>query len=291
MSKADYYITDERGLRAERVGEWAEAKYDLVEYYTNMFTTSMRNKWGHLVYLDLFCGPGRAQLGDGPLVDSSPSIALGLKHPFTRYVFCDVQPENISALRERVELDHPTLDARFVAGDANAKISQILEELPRFGKGKQNSMLSFCLLDPYRMRSLKFQTIRRLASLFIDILILVPTYMEANRDWKSYQRVGNRVVADFIGRDDWRTDWEKLEARRGRGAFGRFVRTQFVASMTQLGFTLGAQRVVRYEHRVKLYHLLGFSRNVRGLDFWQIAEKRTDPVRQTGQLSLFGDDN
>lgn len=283
---------DEHGLLVAEVGEWGEEKYDLIRYYAKLFTTSMKKpKWDALVYMDLFSGPGRARFkSTGEIVDASPLIALSVKNLFDRYVFCDIKEGNITALQSRVERCFPGVDARFVVGDCNQRIGEVLAALPR--PGKTNRVLSLCMVDPSRMAQLKFNTIRCLSQRFIDFLVLVPSYMDANRQPKVYEKPKNRVVAEFVGNEDWRVKWAELSARLGKAAFGRFITNQFRESMENLGFRLGARRVVRrYENNMKLYELLGFSRADVGVTLWQIAKRETDPVKKTGQLSLFAEED
>jgi three-Cys-motif partner protein len=253
-----------------------------------MFTTSMKGKWGIRAYLDLFSGPGKASFGSGEAVDTSPLIALSARKSFDRYVFCDLNPRNIESLRTRVEARFQRATVAYVVGDANLEAARILHELHR---NPGQTMLVFCMLDPFRLAALKFATVQKLAGRFVDFLVLVPSYMDANRHRAILEGRDNTVLAEFLGNPGWREAWADLESRRGVGAFGRFVANEFIVSMVRLGFQVGARRVVRRrENNMKLYHLLGFSRHERGLQFFRIADRRTDPIRKTGQLSLFDED-
>lgn len=279
---------DNDGLLLAAVGEWGGEKYDLIRYYADLFTASMKGKWSTIAYVDLFSGPGRARFEDGTTVDTSPLIALSVRHPFDRYVYCDLNPTNTEALRVRVEGRFPGSAITYIVDDANQAIDLVLDALRR---RPGETMLTFCLLDPFRLAALRFATIASLARVFVDFLVLVPSYMDANRHRALLEQPDNPVLGDFLGNHGWRSAWADLERRRGVGAFGRFVATEFVASMERLNFRLGAWRVVRRrENNMKLYHLLGFSRNALGLEFFRIAELRTKPAVKAGQLSLFEED-
>ena len=70
------------------IGSWGTEKYSLVRNYSQIFASSMKNKWQCRVYIDLFSGAGRAKIKDnGKIVDGSPMIALGIDDPFDRYIF------------------------------------------------------------------------------------------------------------------------------------------------------------------------------------------------------------
>ncbi len=65
------------GLPAPEVGQWSLEKYRLVKIYATIFARSMKHKWQHRIYIDLFAGAGRSTIRDtGVTVESSPMIAL-----------------------------------------------------------------------------------------------------------------------------------------------------------------------------------------------------------------------
>jgi len=56
------YIARDDGLFIQEIGLWGEYKYQLVKVYSHIFISSMRKKWGSLVYIDLFAGPGLSKI-------------------------------------------------------------------------------------------------------------------------------------------------------------------------------------------------------------------------------------
>jgi three-Cys-motif partner protein len=106
------------GLITPEVGEWSEEKYKLIAYYSEMFSTSMKNKWDCRVYIDLFAGAGRAKLKTSKrIVKSSPLIALSITDKFDKYIFCENDSEKISALKERIKNEHSDVDTKCIEGD------------------------------------------------------------------------------------------------------------------------------------------------------------------------------
>ena len=68
------------GLLVDEVGPWALEKYRRLALYDTLFASGMKRRWDVRVYLDLFCGPGRASIRrTGQLVETSPLIALGVR--------------------------------------------------------------------------------------------------------------------------------------------------------------------------------------------------------------------
>ncbi|HEX9220335.1 MAG TPA: hypothetical protein VF858_07595, partial [Gemmatimonadaceae bacterium] len=85
----DYFITvDNDGLPTNEIDPWAEQKYQYLGMYAQLFSTGMKNKWLHRIYLDLFSGPGYSRVRDtNRVVLGSPMIALSLPDRFDSYVF------------------------------------------------------------------------------------------------------------------------------------------------------------------------------------------------------------
>lgn len=261
---------EDDGLTLPEVGDWAERKYQLISHYAEMFATSMREKWEMRAYVDLFAAAGRARLRDSRrIVKTSAVLALAVRHPFDRYVFCEADSSLASALEERVRRDFPAANAKVLKGDCNDLVGQILEEIPT------RRSLTFCLADPWNLGALQFTTIERLASRPVDFLVLVASYMDAHRNQEVYVSADNRRVEEFLGLPAWRTEWDQ----RGRGGrprgFGAFIVDQFGRRMQSLGYLYPGpgETVTVAGGRGTLYHLAFFSRHELGRKFWREARR------------------
>lgn len=243
----------------------------------------MKHRWGVRVYIDLFCGPGRARIRrTRRIVETSPLIALRVLDPFDKYIFCDKNQDSIAALRQRVERDFPAVDAAYFVGDCNDLIDEIVQDIPTASRSR--TVLSFCFIDPYGIKPLKFDTIRVLSQFRMDFLILLALAMDANRFESLYVRETSHVVDDFLGRTDWRTRWVKTKARRI--SFRQFLARECADQMATLGYLqTGLERMIELrsdENNLPLYHLAFFSKHKLGYKFWdQVLKYGTD------QLSLF----
>ncbi len=271
---------EDDGLHTPEVGSWSDVKYRLISNYAEMFSTSMRKKWDKRVYIDLFAGAGRAAIKDtGEIVETSSLLAMGVTHPFDRYVLCDSEAQCIDALRTRVADQYPSHDVAYLTGDCNSMVDEVLAQVPPFSKSCR--VLSFCVVDPFNVSNLKFDTIRRLAQIYADFLVLIPSHMDANREQVAYLDPKSTAIADFAGRPHWRNDHPGY-----RRQFGTFVVDQFGQSMKDLKFIYegpGTEVLVSLPKKnVKLYYLAFFSKNERGMDFWKKARKSSDD-----QMSLF----
>ena len=168
----------------------------------------MKNSWDCRVYIDLFSGAGRAKVRDSNrFVDSSPLLALKVKTPFDRYIFCEVEPDLITALEGRVQRNYPNIDAKFVQGDVNNQIDEVISHIPK--PSREFRVLSFCLVDPNNLSDIKFSTIERLSEYFMDFLVLVACNMDAHRNEHNYVAAGNQVVECYLNNSNWRKEWRK----------------------------------------------------------------------------------
>jgi len=256
------------GLVTPVVGDWSEDKYQLAKCYASIFATSMKNKWECLVYVDLYAGAGRSRVGDakGKIVPATPLLVLDVPHPFTKYVFCELDLPKLTALEQRVAKAYPTRDVQFVEGDCNERVDEIAALIPPYSNTYR--VLSFCFVDPYNIGSLSFATLECLArNRRIDFLVLIASGMDANRNRELYVRAENGAVSRFVGTDTWREEWPKTKL-----PFGDFVADEFGKAMQRLGYVyegLASLQLVRStEKNLALYHLGVFSKHPLGAEFW-----------------------
>lgn len=271
------------GLLTPEVGSWGEEKYRLIANYAQMFSTAMKRKWDVRVYTDLFAGSGRVRLkGTKQVIGGSPTLALSVADPFDRYVFCEEDPKRMSALQERVKTLGASERVEFISGNMNENIGKVLAAIPKGSKEKK--VLNFCFVDPFKMDNLKFKTIKALSARYIDFLILIPTFMDANRNPEVYRDPGNKIVDDYLGINDWRDSWKQRKDPAEK--FGVFVLDNYRAQMKKLGFEYeGLDDIVEVrsdQKNLPLYHLAFFSRHPLGHNFWKKAKKSSDP-----QMRLF----
>ncbi len=274
---------EDDGLITPEVGDYAEEKYRLVGLYAELFAKSMKGKWGNRVYIDLFSGAGRSRIKNtSRIVPASPLLALNIKDRFDRYIFCELELEKIAALKLRVEREYPDVDAHYIQGNTNKNVEVILEKIPMYHPGFK--VLCFCFVDPFNLENLHFETLRRMATRYVDFLVLIPSGMDANRNISKYSKEENKKVDKFIGDNGWRTKWELAEAKGE--SFSRFLPDQFGQRMVDLGYIYSGIQDMKpmrlTEKNVLLYHLAFFSRSELGKKFWDQARKYS-----ADQQSLF----
>jgi three-Cys-motif partner protein len=261
------------GLVCPEVGSWTEDKHRLVSLYTAMFSKGMKAKWHQRIYVELYAGAGYSRIrGTQKIILGSPLRALGAEKPFDKYVFCEASSKNIEALRIRVKRHFPSADVAYVEGDCDLKAPDILAEIPV--GSRDNTVLTLCFADPFDI-GLKFDTIRALSSRFVDFVVLLAVYSDANRAYKRYVMEDASKVDEFLGSVTWRDRWRVAEA--DGVPFPKFLALEFAASMETLQYlpTLihKMKRVRSDEKNLPLYYIALFSRNKLAHDFWDDALK------------------
>ena len=271
------------GLINLTIGKWTEEKYKLIRYFADLFSSSMKGKWGSRVYIDLFSGPGRGRIKRGTrIIAASPLLAIDLPNPFDKYIFCEIEQERLDALQTRVSRDYPGTIASYLPGDSNENVGKILSAIP--APSSEHPVITLCFVDPYRLENIRFSTIRSLSVMRMDFLVLIPAYMDAHRNLPRYFAPESTRVQEFLGDSNWREKWN--EAKKGNLGFGSFVADQFGKQMETLEFKYpGLSDTVLVKDPAgnrSLYRLAFFSRHDLGLKFWREAKKYT-----RRQLPLF----
>ncbi len=229
----------------------------------------MKAKWDARVYVELYAASGYAKVrGTSRVIPGSPVRALALEHPFDKYIFCEADPDRLEALKVRVHRHAPNAHVHYIPGDCNERVDEILRAIPE--ASAQKRVLTLCFVDPPDI-GIKFETIRRMADRYVDFLVLLALYMDANRNVANYVKEEAVKIDDFLGSKTWRTRWNK---RMLEGIdFPQFLAEEFSKSMESLRYRpqpLHKMKTVTISEimNVRLYRLALFSRHDRAYAFW-----------------------
>jgi three-Cys-motif partner protein len=272
-------VADDGRFCGQPVGKWAEEKHDRVSFYAKLFSTGMKAKWDERVYIELYAGAGYSRIRDTTrIIPGSPIRALLLEHPFDKYIFCEKGAEEMEALRARVNRTAPSARVAFIQGDCNERVDDILAEIPAHSSGHR--VLSLCFVDPYDI-GIKFETLRKLSVKFMDFLVLLALYMDANRNYERYVSEDAFKVDEFVGSATWRERWRV--AQQSAMTFPKFLAEEYARSMATLRYIPPASyemlMVRSDEKNLPLYRLALFSRNPRAYSFWsEVRKYRTDQM-------------
>jgi three-Cys-motif partner protein len=259
---------DDDGLTTPEVGGWAETKYRLLALYDQLFSTGMKNKWDQRIYLDLYAGAGYSRIhGTSKFLKASPIIALTVTHPFDKYIFCEERQDLLDALKARVKRIGPQAKVAYISGNCDAEIEKIYKQIPKWSS--TSKVLSLCLVDPFDF-GLKFETLRRLSTVFVDFVVLLAIGMDANRNYEHYVDGDSTKIDEALGNTEWRERWKAVGIRRSD--FRPFLAGEFCRSMESLDYLkkpLDRMKLVRsVEKNLPLYYLALFSRSETAFKFW-----------------------
>lgn len=147
---------------------------------------------GGAAFIDLFAGPGMVrERATGHVLPGSPLLAL--EHttaPFTKVLLCDVDPEVCEILRARVERYGARV--KVYQGDSNSLIDRVVADVPPYG-------LNVALIDPFNIRALKFETIKKLAAFrYMDLIVHFPV-QDIRRNFQQQAD----AITTAVGTDRW----------------------------------------------------------------------------------------
>jgi three-Cys-motif partner protein len=274
-------VQDDGLFLPEAVGPWAEMKYSLMGGYAYLFNNAIKNKFINRVYIDLFAGAGYAPIkGRNKIVKSSALISLSLPEPFTHYIFCEMDPNRMLALKERVKREHfsKLSSCYFLEGDSNVNVNEVVSIV----NSLQNSTISFAFIDPFSL-NLHFSTVEELSRIGkVDFLILLALQMDANRNFMNYSDEKNKKVDLFIGRNNWREPFRNMEVNRGE--FISYLARVYDENMDRLGYKVKNEglkpKVDAVEYNLALYYLAFYSKHPLGNRFFKEIQKYHIPQQQ-----------
>jgi len=273
------------GLPALIAGEWAEEKHFYLSRYSDMVSTGMRKKWKNLTYIDLFSGPGKniVQINKKKKeIDGSPLIAIKLKHPFSKYIFVEKSPQLINALKDRCQKFPIFNKMKFIKGDCNKKIAEVVNRIPE-------GSLGIAFIDPYGL-DFWFSSLEKLVNgRSMDMIINFPMGMAIKRNVDRFIKKQWSRLDEFLGDDEWREEYKKRRLKNARG-ISKFFLDYYQAKLLKLGYyfdeeeygLLQGEVLIKGSKKVPLYYLFFASKDKKGLEFWRKAIK----YNSSGQKKL-----
>jgi three-Cys-motif partner protein len=249
-----------------------------VQHYVGATSAARRkfvgsNKAG-ATYIDLFCGAGRARVGDTEeIIDGSPlvvwrqSLASGV--PFTAVHIADNRADLVSAAEARLLRAGAPVSSE--VGKASVVVDRVIANLDPHA-------LHFAFVDPYGLKDLPFEVLRKLAQLKrIDMLIHV-SVQSLQRNLKQWSRSSSCPLDAFA--PDWRSviDLRRVDANSRARIFEHWK-----GLLRTLGMKVaGAVELVRADENQPLYWLAFAARHELPIGLWEKISK-IDPQ---GRLRL-----
>ncbi|MEG9862338.1 MAG: three-Cys-motif partner protein TcmP [Parvularculales bacterium] len=207
------------------VGPWAKEKLECLGKYLAAYTTILRKqkKFKGYVYIDAFAGSGKARIRERrntddseipffsdlqqieedaeqeKFIEGSPRVALGLPHPFTRYVFVELSEKQRRKLKE-LKQEHSDKKIRIDDRDCSEYLLWMLSQ-----KVKWEEWRGVVFLDPFGA-DVPWETVNALGrtksfEVFINFPWMAITRL-ANNDGDIPE--GHREILDrYFGSEKW----------------------------------------------------------------------------------------
>jgi three-Cys-motif partner protein len=180
-------------------GNWTHQKIRIIEEYAKAYLQIMKSyPYYKLMYFDGFAGSGEIEIGgkmEENSIDGAARVIVNIKDPkpFDTYYFVELEKKKAEALK--LSLNQIQTSGIFVVSeDCNKKLIDMSNYLRGY-KGRNYKVLAF--IDPCGM-NVNWSSIECLKGLGVDMWILVPTGLGANR---LLMKDGNKIP------DSW---WKKL---------------------------------------------------------------------------------
>jgi three-Cys-motif partner protein len=250
-------VHDDEGLLSRVVHVHSRRKAYIVRRYCEMVGTGMRFHWPEkLWWVEFYAGPGRLfECESRSFLRGSPLDAVSIAHPFTGYVFIDLDGGCVEALRARTA---HLPNVRVLQGDTNdpALHDQIASVVP-------TNALVVMYADPeglnFHLDTLRHFTVRYR---HIDWLINFPGPGAARYLSAGLEERALRVLET--------PDPRSLLAVPGRKSYGATLREVYDRQLTALGFETRVEPI-GLANGAQIYDLFLATRNHRAIDFFEKA--------------------
>jgi three-Cys-motif partner protein len=157
------------GFSVTAAEPWIKGKIQIIKQYLHSFASSLAGKVDEIVFIDLYAGSGIYSLGTRKeLFAASSLMALSLEVPITKFIFCDLDKEQLSILKIRVNKYFRGKNVLLLEGKPEELIQKFSHYVPR-SKGSFKVAV-FCLCDSFSL-DLHFDTVSRLSEQGFNFLI------------------------------------------------------------------------------------------------------------------------
>ena len=183
-------------------GQWTREKLKILEKYLQAYTTALKNKSFHLVYIDAFAGMGKFKFDDNPDAEyTKGSVELALQvtdPPFDELIFIEKKRAMYLQLEQRLQ-DCDRCEA--VWSDFNLFIKTLARDW--------TSTRGVVFLDPFGA-AVSWSTVERISGFnALDMWMLYPTSAIARllpkKKMPDDAKAGwSRKLTDIFGDDSWK---------------------------------------------------------------------------------------
>lgn len=280
LKAEDYEVDPDDGYVREITGPWVRDKHARLAKYVDI-SSAVRRNWvrkgpAGATYIDLFSGPGRCRIKDTAVVLPGSALvawtaSLSNNATFTDVVVGDAHPAICDAVEYRLSRLRAPIH-RF-HGPATDTVDHAISRINHYS-------LHLAFLDPYDLKALPFEIIKKLAMLeHMDILIHF-SLQDLTRNLRKYIAMPTSPLDTFV--PDWRPN---IDVNRPDDYVRARVFEYWRALLGTIDMkTTEAAELVSGPQRQPLYWLAFAARHSRALEFWEKI-RRLQPDPQLGILA------
>ena len=274
-SSVQKYVDDPGDdLPAEIVGAWSEEKHERLRRYVDA-SRGARRKYldrSEAAYIDLFCGPGRANIRNTDrFIDGGAVAACRMARekdtPFSVVHIGDTNQAMVDACARRLEKLGENVKRH--CGPAEMTVEEACVQLDRYG-------LHLAYLDPYDLASLPFSIIERLAGFQRMDMIIHFSTQDLQRNLGRYLKSQPSPLDVFAPgwRENVDTDSRSIPASRAA------ILDLWLDIVRSLNMEPSRGELIRASRGQRLYWLMFVSRH-------ELADKLWNDIRNIkGQTEL-----
>jgi three-Cys-motif partner protein len=188
-------------------GDWTEQKIKIVYDYAKAYLQIMKeHPYWKTIYFDGFAGTGeivKERAGvELKIIEGASRKILSINDPisFDIYYFVELDEQKAKTLGETIKKEYPNKKAFVVAEDCNNKLISMAGFLNNRIKAKDIHK-ALCFIDPFGMQ-INWSSLEALKGLGVDLWILVPTGVGANRLLKKNGDISDawlKKLENFLG--------------------------------------------------------------------------------------------
>lgn len=188
-SKDDFIVT--------AVEPWFKVKVQVIQDYFAAFIAETVGRADEIIVVDFFSGSGFYSIGHQKEIVPMPSLlALKQDPPFTKVILRESDPEQVKALRIRVNKYYRGRNAVVFEEEVEEMIDKLKRYIPP--SKKNYKVATLCLLNPFAV-SFPFKTIQKLAEMGYSFLMPYTFMLNARMDYRYYQKEKKEELKDFLG--------------------------------------------------------------------------------------------
>ncbi|MGC3945171.1 MAG: three-Cys-motif partner protein TcmP [Chryseolinea sp.] len=175
---------------------WFKVKVQVIQSYLQAFIVNALSRADEVVLVDLFAGSGVYSSGHQKEIFPGASFAaMSDALPFTKWIFCEQDGDQLKALDTRVRRMFPSLDTEIIHTNPRDP-ERFVSMIPTSRPGRRVAVL--VLADSFSLE-LPFSTVHKLAALNCSLLLPFTFVLNNRMDCRFYAREQSEVLRRYIG--------------------------------------------------------------------------------------------